>query len=209
MRLLIVVATEKEANALSCRRATVAVSGLGRVNAALTVAEHLHLHGRVDAVLSAGIAGSLPGSNLSIGDLVLATECVYAEEGIQLPEGFGDMRKLGWSLGDFAGNIVPTARSLDRLAPAGTRSGAIATVATCSGTDAFASEVARRTGAMAEAMEGAAVAHAANKFGIPGTEIRAISNTTGERPHQKWDAAKAFAALGRLGAHIDSILASA
>jgi futalosine hydrolase len=207
MHLLIVVATAKEADALACRRAAVAVSGIGRVNAALAVAEHLHRHGAVEAILCTGIAGALPGSNLAIGDTVLATRSVYMEEGIQLPEGFGDMKKLGFPLGDFAGNAIAADPALDMLAPPGARRGAIATVATCSGTDALAAETARRCGAIAEAMEGAAVLHAARRFKIPATEIRVISNTTGDRPKQRWDMAAAIASLARLGEHIDSVLA--
>jgi futalosine hydrolase len=77
-------------------------------------------------------------------------------------------------------------------------------VATCSGTDAAAHAVRTRTGAMAEAMEGAAVVHAARRAGVPAIEIRSISNTTGDRAKQQWNIAAAFAALGAVG---DSIAA--
>jgi futalosine hydrolase len=36
-------------------------------------------------------------------------------------------------------------------------------------------------------MEGAAVVHAANRVGAPAIEVRAISNTTGNRNTQEWD----------------------
>ena len=74
--------------------------------------------------------------------------------------------------------------------------GPIATVATCSGTDAAAAEVARRTGAVAEAMEGAAVVHAARRLRTRAIELRVISNTTGDRPAQRWDLTGALSALG-------------
>jgi futalosine hydrolase len=64
-----------------------------------------------------------------------------------------------------------------------------------------------RTGAVAEAMEGAAVVHAALRAGVPGLEVRAISNTTGDRPTQRWDMPAAFAALGRAGDAIASLAA--
>jgi futalosine hydrolase len=121
---------------------------------------------------------------------------VYFEEGLITPEGFRTPAAMGFPLGAFDGNAVPgDPVLLEELAP-GFRTGRIATVATCSGTDAAAMEVARRTGAIAEAMEGAAVLHAARRLRVPAIELRAISNTTGDRDHQRWDLRGALAALG-------------
>jgi len=52
---------------------------------------------------------------------------------------------------------------------------------------------------MAEAMEGAAVVHAARRAGVPAIEIRSISNATGDRAKQQWNIAAAFAALCPVG----------
>ena len=212
-RTLVVVAVEAEHAALgaACRASPsvdVVVAGIGRTNAAAATAEAIAraaAAGRpYSAVVSAGIAGALPGSNLEIGTLVVADACVYAEEGIELPGGFGDMRALGFPLGDFDGNRVPIDGALlgafGGLGPVG----AIATVATCSGTDAAAERVRLRTGALAEAMEGAAVVHAARRAGVPAIEVRAISNTTGDRGAQRWDIPRALAALGAVGTEIRS-----
>ena len=207
-RILVIVAVEAERTALGARclaapEVHVVVAGIGRTNAAAATAEAL-AEARATgapfaAVISTGIAGALPGSNLAIGTVIVADACVYAEEGIALPEGQGDMRVLGFPLGDFEGNRVPVDGALlvafRALGPAC----AIATVATCSGTDAAALSVRTRTGAMAEAMEGAAVVHAARRVGVPAIEIRSISNTTGDRATQRWDIAAAFAALQRVG----------
>jgi futalosine hydrolase len=197
MRVLVVTSVPAEAEAIgTVPGGWVAVGGIGRTNAAVTTTETIMLHGPFDAVLSAGVAGSLPGSKLALGATVVASACVYAEEGLITPEGFQDVGALGLPLGDFAGNGVPVdARLLDRLRPH-FRCGPIATVATCSGTDAAALEVARRTGALAEAMEGAAVVHAARRLDVPAIEVRAISNTTGDRRTQQWDLAGALGALG-------------
>ncbi|MGA1045489.1 MAG: hypothetical protein ACO3ZY_09835, partial [Phycisphaerales bacterium] len=105
-------------------------------------------------------------------------------------------RTLGFPLGEFEGNRVPADAALLTTCSALGRVGVIATVATCSGTDRLASEVVRRTGAIAEAMEGAAVLHAARRLGAPAIEVRAISNTTGDRPEQRWEIARAFATIG-------------
>jgi len=207
-RILVIVAVEAERAALGARclaapEVRVVVAGIGRTNAAAATAEALAearaAGAPFAAVISTGIAGALPGTNLAIGTVIVSDACIYAEEGIALPEGQGDMRALGFPLGDFEGNRVPVDGALlvafCALGPACE----IATVATCSGTDAAALSVRTRTGAMAEAMEGAAVVHAARRVGVPAIEIRSISNTTGDRATQRWDIAAAFAALQRVG----------
>ena len=195
-RVLAVVAVEAEAKALGdAAGAEIVVAGIGRTNAAAATTQAILERGPFAAAISLGIAGALPGSSLELGDLVVAGESVYAEEGLETPEGFGDMRALGFPLGDFEGNRVPADPSLlASLSPLG-RVGAIATVATCSGCDRLAEEIVRRTGAIAEAMEGAAVLHAARRLGVPAIEVRSISNTTGDRAHQRWEIAKALATL--------------
>jgi futalosine hydrolase len=196
-RILFITAVEAEARALECVEARVVVGGIGRTNAAAATTEAILRHGPFDLVISTGIAGALPGSGLTLGEVVVASHCVYVEEGLATPEGFRDMEQMGFPLGDFAGNVVPVdAATLHRFGPFG-HVGRIATVATCSGSDEAAAEVARRTGAVAEAMEGAAVVHAARRVRVPAIEIRAISNTTGYRARQAWDIPKAIQALTR------------
>ncbi|MDX9910955.1 MAG: futalosine hydrolase [Phycisphaerales bacterium] len=76
--------------------------------------------------------------------------------------------------------------------------GTIATISTCSGTDAGAREVVRRTGAIAEAMEGAAIAQVCAMLSVPFVELRVISNTTGDRAAQHWDMPRAKETLERV-----------
>ncbi len=198
MRVLIVTSVPAEAEAIGLHDgAEIIVSGIGRTNAAAATTEAMICGEPIDAVMSAGVAGALPGEDLDVGATVVATSCVYVEEGLIAPTGFVDMGAMGFSLGDFEGNAVPVdARLLSLLAPR-FRTGPIATVATCSGTDAAASTVARRTGAIAEAMEGAAVVHAARRKKVPAIELRVVSNTTGDRDRQQWDMAGALTVLGR------------
>jgi futalosine hydrolase len=180
------------------------LTGIGKVNAAAAVVRVFD-PSRHAGVLSCGIAGSLPGSNLSTGNAVLATECVYADEGVETPQGFLECSELGFPLGDFAGPCVPVSSALagailQALAPVpeALLRAPIATVSTCSGTDARAALVRGRTGAVAEAMEGAAIAHVCHRLGIPFAELRVISNTTGDRARQVWDIARALATLTQL-----------
>ena len=197
-RLLVVTSVPAETEAIGSHDGmTVVTGGIGRTNAAASTTESILRHGPFAAVINAGVAGVLPGGKLALGDTLVASACVYAEEGLLTPAGFVDMAAMGFSLGDFEGNTVPVDdRLLSRLAGL-FRTGPIATVATCSGTDAAAESVARRTGAVAEAMEGAAVVHAARRLGVPAIELRVISNTTGDREDQEWDLAGALVVLGR------------
>jgi futalosine hydrolase len=197
MRLLIVVAVDAEARAIgSVAPATLVVGGVGRTNAAAATTESIIRHGPFDAVISAGVAGALPGGGLGLAEPVIASRCVYAEEGMIGPAGFQDIAGLGLALGDFPANAVPVDERLLQRWQGVFRAGPVATVATCSGTDAAAREIASRTGAVAEAMEGAAVVHAARRQGVAGAELRVISNTTGDRSSQQWDLRAALAALG-------------
>ena len=196
MRCLIVTAVDAEAEALaSIPDSVVVAGGIGRTNAAAATTEAVLTRGPFDLVISAGIAGMLPGVELELGDILVAEACVYAEEGLLTQDAFLDIQAMGFSLGDFDGNAVPIDPDLlDRL-PEAIRIGRIATVATCSGSDLQADLVARRTSAVAEAMEGAAVVHAARRLGVPAIEVRAISNTTGDRDRQHWDIKSALASL--------------
>ncbi len=197
MRALIVTAVADEAEAIgNIADASIAVAGIGRTNAAATTTERIVKHGPFDITISAGIAGALPGGELAAGDIIVSSSCVYVEEGLITPRGFADMEGMGFCLGDFPGNIVPVDEWLIDALAVRFRIAPIATVATCSGTDDAAAEVVRRTQAVAEGMEGAAVVHAARRLHVPAIEIRAISNTTGDRSNQSWDIDKAFQALG-------------
>ena len=93
---------------------------------------------------------------------------------------------------------------IDSLRPLAAHEGVIATVSTCAGVDSLASAVVERTGAIVEAMEGAAVGvavrNASMACGMAGGflfgEYRVVSNTTGDRSWQEWDLEKAIGVLG-------------
>ncbi len=180
-------------------------TGIGKANAAGAVARFLD-PARHAAVLSAGIAGALPaperGSGAidefaaDLGEVLVATHSVFADEGLDAPSGFVECAAMGFPLGAFPGSGVPTDDALRRvLAPLG-RPVRLATVSTCSGTDALARRIAARTSAAAEAMEGAAVALVALRLGVAFGEVRVVSNTTGDRPRQRWDLQGALSRLG-------------
>lgn len=178
---------------------TLVIAGVSKSNAAAATAR---FGADAACVINLGVAGALPGSPFEPGDVVLASRSIFADEGILKPDGYQPCAEMGFPLLEGA-DSPPTDPALARaLAPLADGAGPIATVSTCSATDAAAREVARRTGGVAEAMEGAAVLLAAARLAVPAIEIRVISNLTGNRPLQRWDLATAFK---RLRAVIGSI----
>lgn len=163
--------------------------GVGKANAAGAVARFADPQ-RHKAVISLGIAGALPGTpSLNLGSVVVGRMSSFADEGISAPEGFRTMSDAGFPpKGTIPGEGMEADPGLvEQSAQWAEVVGAIATVSTCSGTDELAHEVVRRTGARAEAMEGAAAGLIAWRLQIPFAEIRVISNTTGNRARQQWD----------------------
>ncbi len=179
------------------------LTGVGKANAAGASARTLD-PSRHAAAINLGVAGALPGPSAPpIGGLLLATASVFADDGLATPEGFVTQADMGFPPADLPGVELPgDPAMLLALAALEAVSARIATVSTCSGTDALAAEIARRTGAAAEAMEGAAAALVARRLGVPFAEVRAISNTTGDRPSQRWDLHAALDALRTLAARL-------
>lgn len=163
-------------------------TGVGKSNAAGAAARVLDpmVHA---GVLSVGIAGSLPGSGLGLLDVVCATRSVFADEGIGSDTGFVSMDRAGFgAFPDGSMGVEHDERTRGQLMAHCDAGGVIATVSWCSGSDACASGVVQRTGAICEAMEGASVALAARRIGpaIRTAELRVISNSTGDRGTQRW-----------------------
>jgi futalosine hydrolase len=190
------------------------VTGVGKANAAGALMRVLDV-GRDRVVISCGVAGSLPESGCEIGAVVVSTRSVYADEGIETEEGFLTCASMGFGFVHGGGDVDSMGVDVDEevlgvLGELADVRGVVATVSTCSGTDALAEGVVQRTGAIAEAMEGAAVgvcvanaslvegAGARVRFG----ELRVVSNTTGDRSWQKWDLASAMEGLGEVAASL-------
>ncbi len=209
--ILILAATEIELSDLRERAGSagtigeqpveIAATGVGKANAAFS-AGTLLVARDYRAIFNIGCAGAFPSSGLSVGDVVLADREVFADEGVLTPDGFLDLERLGFALHEPPGappvfNGIPitppmrfAAREIAALAAElgfRLRAGPLCTVSTCSGLDAAAAEIARRYSPLAESMEGAALALAALRCGLPFLEVRGISNMTGDRDRAHWD----------------------
>ncbi|MCG3123643.1 MAG: Futalosine hydrolase [Phycisphaerales bacterium] len=175
-------------------RMDVLCTGVSKSNAAAAVAIAAR-PGTHAAVLSIGIGGAYDPALAPIGSLVLGTRSVFVDEGAATPQGFIGCAELGFPVSSATDVVIADPRLLNLLGPLCSASGPITTVSTCSGTDELARAYAARGEAIAEGMEGAAVGLAAAGVGIPFAEVRAISNTTGDRSRQVWDIPRALEAL--------------
>lgn len=179
-------------------------TGVGKAAAAAAAARTID-PARHRFALSMGIAGSLPGSGLSIGATVLATRSLFADEGVQTPDGFIPLSQMGFGPMPDGGDGIDINQDLEvllsRALPQAER-GPVATVSRCSGTDDDARAITTRTSAIAEAMEGAAIGMVCGHLGVGFGEVRTISNTTGDRGSQRWDLAAGLEALREATARI-------
>ncbi len=176
-------------------------AGVGKTNAAAATVALLETW-RPSAVIVLGCGGAYPGSGLEVGDLALATEEIYGDEGTLTPEGFRDMEFLGLPLAQtqqkaFYNRFPVDGRLLEKARPLLLQTmeamerklaaGPFVTVSCGSGTDRGALEMAQRTAGICENMEGAAVAHLCAQYGTPFLEFRGISNATEDRDTSRWD----------------------
>lgn len=187
-------------------RFDVVYTGVGKSSAAGAVARCIDLDRHV-GVLSAGIAGSLPGSDCQVGQVVCASSSVFGDEGVMTPTGFEACAQMGFGAFDGGGDGIEHPQAVvDWLGGFANHIGPVACVSMCSGTDALAERVWSSTHGICEAMEGAAVALAAHRVGrgLMTGELRVISNRAGDRDQQQWDLGGALKTLGCVLGRISS-----
>ncbi|KIL41805.1 hypothetical protein SD70_05445 [Gordoniibacillus kamchatkensis] len=211
-RILVVTAVAAERDAVvrglgGDSRFDVVAAGVGPAAAAAGAARALAAR-EYDLAVSAGIGGGFAG-RAGVGSLVVASEMIAADLGAETPEGFRSVDELGFGSARIAAPAELAARLSESLVTAGCAAilGPIVTVSTATGTAATAAELgARVPGAAAEAMEGYGVAVAAQAFGLPALEIRAISNAVGPRDRSAWRIADALRALEQAASHLSEVL---
>lgn len=182
-------------------------AGIGKANAGAAAASLIERY-RPGLVIITGCGGAYPGSGLSVGELAVASDELFGDEGTVTPDGWMDLREMGLPLfqeGERCWyNTIPLARheaeKVMQLADShGLRlvRGRFVTVSCCSGTLARGLELGRRYQAVCENMEGAAVALVSLRYGIPCLEIRGISNLVEDRDRSRWDIGRAVEAAQR------------
>lgn len=172
-------------------------TGVGKSNSAGAVTHELTAglanNRHYGAVLSFGIAGSLD-DHVKIGSTVFGSAAVFADEGTPClaNQDWTTLEQSGWARTSFLQNEHPWTQHLSLSAD---HVGVIATVSTISGTNEIAAQYAERTGALAEGMEGAAIAQVCSRLEIPFAELRVISNRCGNRDVNKLDIPTSFKRL--------------
>jgi futalosine hydrolase len=168
--ILVVAATERELAGIE--GATRLVCGIGPVEAAAATA-HALATDRPSAVLNIGIAGA---KTLEPPALVLGSEAVYC---------------------DVVADPDAAVRPVDRVQP----DGRLLDAARVALPDAHVSPIATAgalgggTACEVEAMEGFGVLRAAELAGVPGLELRCVSNLVDERDRSQWRFAEALELL--------------
>ena len=173
------------------------VLGVGKVAATLALTRRV-VERRPEAIVVFGVAGAYPGGP-ELGHACWVTEDWLADEGVQAPSGFLSLEDLRLGTrGPFTAAAALT-DALERLLGETLPRVLGATVSTCSGTDALSAALqAACPGVAVESMEGAAVGAVCAALGIPWTQLRVVSNRTGDRDRGGWDLPGALARLHAL-----------
>jgi futalosine hydrolase len=171
-------------------------AGMGKTNAAHALTALIESE-EVRGVIGFGVGGAYAGSGLGVGDIAVATEEVYGDEGVETPTGWISTEGIGIPLlprsdapcyNHFPLDSALAASAAAALRSAGFRavSGPFVTVSTCSGTTERGARLATRFDAICETMEGAAYAHVAALYDLPYLEVRGISNLVVDRDLAGW-----------------------
>ncbi|MGA1875044.1 MAG: futalosine hydrolase [bacterium] len=179
------------------RGSTVAIFhlGIGKTNAAHGTTLLLENFSPT-LLLLIGCGGAYRGSGLTPGDLTIASEEVFGDEGVATSQGWRSTRFLKLPLlckGDqvyyntfkIDQEIIDRARKI--LQRFDTKTGTFVTISEVSGTQERADEMEDRFHGICENMEGAAVAQLCTLYDVPFLEIRGISNLVKERDKKEWD----------------------
>jgi adenosylhomocysteine nucleosidase len=176
--------------------AVVVQCGVGKVNAALCVQILCDCYG-VTHVVNTGVAGSLL-AELDIGDLVISKDAVYHDfdcHVINPDYRVGQVPGLPvWSFAADTQLMELAMAASESVNPGHSRFGTVA-----SGDQFICSKDAKEkiiadTGAICTEMEGAAIAHAAWRNGVPFVILRAISDKADDSAEMDYPSFEAIAA---------------
>lgn len=176
--------------------AVLVVCGVGKVNAAMCAQVLCDCFG-VSHIINTGVAGSL-STNLDIGDFVISTEAVYHDFDCHvLNPQYVVGQVPGLSVRTFPADaeLIECAYAAAQMVHAGH-----ATKGIVASGDQFVcsketkSRIVEDTGAICTEMEGAAIAHAAWRNGIPFVVIRAISDKADDSAQMDYPTFEAIAA---------------
>ncbi len=169
--------------------------GVGKTNSAHGITLLLEKC-KPELLLLIGCGGAYRKSGLVLGDLAIASEEIFGDDGVITPHGWRSMQYLHFPLLRAGRHIFynrfPADRGVVRKAKAILQAfhpkvGPFVTVSEVTGTDRKADEMEKRFGGICENMEGAAAAQFCTLYGVPFLEIRGISNMVKQRNKREWN----------------------
>lgn len=174
--------------------------GVGKTNAAHGTTLLLE-NFEPDLFLLIGCGGAYRKSGLIPGNLAIASEELFGDEGVITPQGWRSMKYLKLPLLQKGGEIFFNNFPMDRrivkkaekiLHEFHPSTGRFVTVSEVTGTQKKADEMEARFRGICENMEGAAVAQLCILYGTPFLEIRGISNVVKQRNKREWNLSAAI-----------------
>lgn len=205
--VLVLAATPLESTLLQSTQ--LLVGGIGAVNTAHALTQHLATKPAPALVIQTGIAGAFVPAKVDVGSVLLADTEIYGDLGVLTPAGWRPLEEIGIPLipgrGDREArfNYFPLDAALVQRAcvAAGAmiaRTGKFLTVSQVTGVRAAGDELHARFGALCESMEGAAAAHVCALHEVPFLEVRGVSNLVEDRDRSKWRIKEASEAAQRV-----------
>lgn len=175
----------------------ICIGGVGKINAAAATSVMIERLSP-QLVINTGCAGAYYGSGLSIGDIAVAEEEILGDEGATTSSGWLDLKQMNlpcFTRKDqcYYNQLPLSSQDIARAIKLANRNhikittGRFVTVSNCSGSLACGQELTGRFNAIAENMEGAAVALTCLRYAVDVLEVRGISNMVDERDLDKWN----------------------
>ena len=192
MRLLIVASTDKEITPFTEAHPEVdhLITGVGTASTLYHLTKQLTLN-TYHIVVQAGIAGNAAGFHPE-GGVVAVERDRFAHSGVWEDGTLFTLQEKGLSEND--GWLVNHHRELHRL---GLPLADAVTVDLINNHSELLKQVAEKYGAPIESMEGAALHYVCLQEQIPFIQLRAISNTIGDRNKANWKTAEAITRLNQ------------
>lgn len=174
----------------------VRITGVGKVNAAVSLALRLASEPGIREVINVGVCGAYDRPGVAPSHVTVTTEACYGDEGIETGDGFVAIAEAGFPLMDDISGVTDdilafthghdVAGLLSGKLEMPVHGGRMITVSTCAGSEHLAKERQEKWDPLGESMEGCALAHVCVKAGIRYTEIRGISNMVGPYDRSAW-----------------------
>ncbi len=182
---------------LAGRPCCLLLTGIGVINAALSLERLFAGRPDVAGVLNLGVAGSFDCASLPIGCAAAVKQEIWPEYGLRTEDGV-DPQGIRLALGRVDGALIwdrlelspeSAARSLGLHLPASLPHVVSITVSGVTGTLARAERLAAQYACLLENMEGFALAYACACRRIPFVQVRTVSNRVGSRANWNLDLA--------------------